>query len=262
MVLKLRGLALVVLGAAAAGCVSKGRYDQAVSAVNVEKEASRRATLRITEVNRKLADLEQRLRERESALGRRDQERAQIELDLAVVTKEREAAQELADQLRGELGRVGDHLRAFSAQKQELTTALEQAEQRVAKLDQDQERSLRTTRVMRDLALLLQEPVSTGKLTLDVSNGQPMLSVPNAHLFTRNAKSIDWRGVRVLKAVARLSALHPKVRFELSEPGTSGGEGATLLHLVGEKLGKLGLKAERVSFKPERTASPSSADTP
>src|SRR5690606_6764842 len=109
------------------GCVPSTTYEQAQSAAEVEREGHRRTALQLEATQAELArekseraalasqktELEHRLLSGESQL-------AQVSLDRENSDKASQQQSELVTQLRGELARVGDHLKEFEGDKQEL----------------------------------------------------------------------------------------------------------------------------------------------
>jgi chromosome segregation ATPase len=128
---------------ALSGCVPATSYEQANSAAEVEREGHRRAAVKLAaaEEELKLAkaekvallaekkDLEARLQTEESAL-------AQTSLDMESAKKENEQQTELVTQLRGELARVGDHLKTYQGDKDALAEELAAAEAKIKLLEE------------------------------------------------------------------------------------------------------------------------------
>jgi chromosome segregation ATPase len=78
-------------------------------------------------------------KELEARLQKEESELAQTSLDMESAQKAHEQQTELVTQLRGELARVGDHLKAFQGDKDALAEDLSAAEAKVALLEQQVE---------------------------------------------------------------------------------------------------------------------------
>lgn len=116
-------LTRVLIGALLlSGCVSATAYEQATSAAEVEREGQRRALARLEQSDEKLRRLEAERAALEGQLAAREEQGATSELSVTRVSKERDEQAELVVQLRGELERLGEHLKVFSEQKGALSS--------------------------------------------------------------------------------------------------------------------------------------------
>lgn len=140
-----RTLVLRALAASFAlgGCVPATTYEQATSAAEVEREGHRRAALRLAAAESELervkaekAAVQAEKSDLEAQLAKEEQELAQTSLDMESAKKAQEEQSELVTQLRGELARVGDHLKAFQGDKDELADKLAEAESKVKLLEE------------------------------------------------------------------------------------------------------------------------------
>jgi hypothetical protein len=204
-------LALLV----SASCVPVTRYEEARSAAQVEMEGRRRAEHRVTEVEYERDRLRAELEGRDGALRQRDEAIDESKLASGVLAKERDQAAELVEQLRGELARVGEHMRTFSEQKRELEQALGSGK--------GAERSARSARVARDLTLLLHEPIASGALGLDLRDGELTLTVADPNQLDEAGLS-GPQGAALVRAVARIAELYPEAKIELRERGAASAE--------------------------------------
>lgn len=132
----------VALSFALGGCVPATKYEQASSAAEVEREGHRRAVARLNAQEEELmrvkadnAELANRKAALEDQLKKEESELAKTSLDMEGVEKERQQQAELVTQLRGELARVGDHLKAFESDKEGLKGKLEAAESKIKLLE-------------------------------------------------------------------------------------------------------------------------------
>ncbi len=133
------------VGAACAlsGCVPSTQYEQATSAAEVEREGHRRAAERLAaaEAALKKAQTEREAlladkKTLEASLQKDEHQLAQASLDIETTQKQREQEQLLVTQLRGELARIGEHIKTYQDEKGDLESRLQEAEARLAEKDQ------------------------------------------------------------------------------------------------------------------------------
>lgn len=128
-----RGLAATFV---LSGCVPAVQYEEAQSAAEVAREAERRTAEKLASVEQELERLEQERAQASERAAQYDLELAEAALERTYLEKQRDESAALVTQLRGELARVGDHLRSFSDERAELGERLEAAQ---AELDRLQE---------------------------------------------------------------------------------------------------------------------------
>ncbi len=122
---------------AVTGCVPAVQYEEAQSAAEVEREGHRRAAQRLYAAEQELAKLKAEHEQLKARLAEKDQTLAAVELDVQRAAKQRDEHAELVTQLRGELARVGDHLRAFSVEKDGLNQRLDAAQSELERLTEE-----------------------------------------------------------------------------------------------------------------------------
>lgn len=125
------------------GCVPATAYEQANSTADVEREGHRRS---VEELARTEAELTQIRTERDRLLTERNQllsrlkneetVSAQASLDVQTGEKATEQQQELVTQLRGELARVGQHIKVYEGERSDLRTELDTTTAALAEKDQ------------------------------------------------------------------------------------------------------------------------------
>jgi len=235
-------LALALFGS---GCVSQSVYEEAQSAAQVEREAHQRADARRVVVEQSLAELQGSIARRESALAEQERRLAEADLNLKLANQERDASGQLVDQLRGELARVGDHLRVYSEQKDRLAEELRVAENRSRQLDEKSERVERVASVVRDLSLLEGPAIHAGSILVGSDGRDPMLSAPAQALGSGSTLSPDAQ--RIVKALARLAELHPYTHFVISQPSEAGASDPALLRALSAALIGEGVLSTRVA---------------
>jgi len=136
-----------------------------------------------------------------------------------VVSDERKQAAELVEQLRGELERVGEHLREFAHDKSELSEALAAAQRRLERLG-ELERSVQfRALVARDLALALHEPLTTGEYELSVEDGSVVLRVPAARIYAPDGEALHPEAVQLCRVLVEATREHGESYIALTESG-------------------------------------------
>ncbi|MCA9597135.1 MAG: hypothetical protein KC776_27665 [Myxococcales bacterium] len=240
---------LLLLTPATAGCVvPAARYEEARSAVSVEQEANRRMLAQLRDIDTKLEQANAGLREREQQLEKKDQRIAELSLQSSVAEQEKTDASDLVEQLRGELGRVGDHLKAFAEDKKRLSEALSAAEQREKRLSEAEQLSSETGALIRDMSLLLHDAVGTGDVELEVDNGRVVLRIPRDGL---TGEKLSATADKSLTALGRIASLHPKARFEINDALGQSEPASPKLPAtrVKSELSARGVPAERVGVR-------------
>jgi len=239
---------LAALGAAFGACVvPAARYEEAVSAAEVEQDGHRRTLAILYATEQKLGQAEAQLREQEKRLGEREELVAEAQLQGSVAATERDSASSLVEQLRGELARAGDHLSSFATQRNDLASQLEAAQARVTRLGAAAERLDELGRVVRDVTLLFGDSVTTGEIELEIKDGKPQLSVPSERVWKSGGNELTPEAKKMLEAMGKLASRHPRVHFELAEQGAHGDTSLRLLPLV-EVLTAQGITGDRVSI--------------
>ncbi|MEZ4226593.1 MAG: hypothetical protein R3B13_36940 [Polyangiaceae bacterium] len=213
-----------------AGCVvPQTRYEEARSAISVEQEAHRSTLEQLSKVSNDLAKAEQALRTREQRLEEREQKIAEVSLAESVAVQEKESATDLVEQLRGELSRVADHLRAFADDKQRLGDALKAMTERAERLAAAEQSVATRAGLVRDLSLALHQPLTLGSLELGTHEGRVELLIPRDELGEKPGAAANQSFV----ALNRLASLRKELRFELvdatalSEDAAGSPEGST-----------------------------------
>ncbi len=226
--------ALLLLGVCS-GCVPVTRFEETQSAAEVEMEGRRRAEYGIEQIKAENAELRARLSQQGAALSQRDEALAQAELDGTTQGKLRQDAEGMVEQLRGELARVGGHLQSYHDEKQKAEAS------RLV----EAERGRAMSRLSRDAALALPEPIATGEYTLDAEASAVVLRVPREKLLNEDG-SLKPEAEPTLKAVAQLMALHKPFKLRV-EDSTAASDAIAVSRLV-TALGEHAVPAER--FEP------------
>ncbi len=197
-----------------AGCVvPQTRYEEARSVVAVEQEAHRRTLAELAVISNKLAKAENAIREREKRLEQRDQKIAEAELAQSISQQERQSASDLVDQLRGELSRVGDHLRAFADEKKRLADALSATKARADRLAEAEKTVASRADLVRDLSILLHKSIALGSIELSAREGRVELLIPKDELGEKPGPVAG----QAFAAISRVAKLRKSLKFELSD---------------------------------------------
>lgn len=228
-------LALLLLLGVFSGCVPATRFEETQSAAQVEMEGRRRAEQRAQELQAENAELRAKEQRSAQALDEREQALSQAQLDSSTVGKQRQEAEGMVEQLRGELQRVGGHMQAFNDEKHKLE----------ATLGVEAARGRELAALSRDLALSLAEPIATGEYTLDPEQNAIVLRLPRAKL-TNDDGSVKPEAEPVLKVVARVLQLHKTAKLRV-EDSSAPGDALAVQRLVAA-LTERAVSAER--FEP------------
>ncbi len=201
-----RQLMLLLVVGTLVGCVPATQFEESQSAAQVEREGRRRAEQQAQELNDENSQLRLQMQQEKRALEERDQALSQAALDTSAQGKQRQDAESMVEQLRGELARAGNHLRTFHDDKQKLEQALTSETARARAL----------ARLSRDLALTFSEPIATGEYTLDAEQELLVLRVPRQGVLG-DASDVQPQAARLLENVARLMQLHPRAKLRVCD---------------------------------------------
>lgn len=200
--------------------VPQNRYDEVEAKLHGEEGLRRKSETELARVSAELARVSQALDGKEQSLVAREGDLAQAQLEAQQVGREKNDAVELVEQLRGELARVGEHLRAYSDRKQELEAALAHAESRAKELESAEHDLAAKVLVMRDVTLALAEPASTGKVIITSVDGKPTVRFDAHEVFSGKGSDLKPDIVAALERVAGAVAPQNGVRVELSDLST------------------------------------------
>jgi flagellar motor protein MotB len=236
---------LLLLLGILSGCVPVTRFEETQSAAQVEMEGRRRSEQEVSRLEAENHSLRAQLAQQQSTLEAREQALSEASLDSSTLGKQREDAESMVAQLRGELARVGGHLQAFNADKQKLTQAL----------TDESARSRALARLTRDVTLAFADAIATGEYVLDAAQNRAELRVPRADVLA-DGGTIKPNATPLLQGVARLLQLHQQVKLRVEDTGP-GGDASAVSRLLGA-LGERGVKGER--FEPlAENAAPAAA---
>ena len=170
-------------------------------------------------------------------------ERSGLDLDLTVARRERDDAQQLVEQLRGELARVGRDVRTFAGRNAQLQESLEQAEARVDALAAAERAAEERTEMFSELALSLRGDLAQRVVDLELVAGRPVVLLLSTGA---NAEGLYERGVNAVRVVGRVVAARSSARVEVR---VSPPAGPALGQAVAQALSEGGLTASRVAVR-------------
>jgi chemotaxis protein MotB len=204
--MKVRGIVVVSLLASLAGCVSTGKYDEAVrdatsARTERDKSAASHAAARrdlesqIAALNGSVRDLEARAKERDAALvaaGKRGND----------LQKTLDDATAMSASLRAELTRLGKDADRLLQEKGALASSLAEARARLEELRRAQAAAEGRAKLYKDLALKLKKMIDAGDLLITLRDGRMILQLPNDVLFDTGKTELKPAGQAALKQVA------------------------------------------------------------
>lgn len=200
--------------------VPQNRYDEVEAKLQSEEGLRRKSDAELARVSAELARVSQALDGKERSLAAKEDDLAQAQLTAEQIGREKSDAVELVEQLRGELGRVGEHLKQYSERKDELETALSNAEARAKELEAAERDIAAKVLVMRDVTLALAEPASAGKVIITSVDGKPTVRFDAHDVFSGKGAELKPDIVAALERVAAAVAPRSTVRVELSDLST------------------------------------------
>ena len=249
--------ALALLGTALVspllvGCfVPQNRYDEAVTRLREERAAHKADTDDLGRAKAELGRLNETLGSREQSLTAREGELSQVKLDSDRVSTERDDAVVLVEQLRGELARVGNNLREFSEQKQELEAALAEADLRAKRLDQAEKSVEAKVLLVRDVSFALGDAVSKGIASVTVVDGKPAVRLDAAEVFSGKGGGLSSASVAVFEHLGTTIAERKGARLELGDRSTdsvSPEDRIVRLQRVADVLSRQKVGLDRIGF--------------
>ncbi|HEX2877272.1 MAG TPA: OmpA family protein [Polyangiaceae bacterium] len=211
---------LLSLALATSGCVSAGKYDEAVAASDRAAAELRAAKLRAAAELKEKSERANRLDEALRGVEAKQAEQAS-ELHMAIdryaeCSTARDEATAQGQQLRAELERQGKNVDQLLASKGALSTSLEQARARLEELRRAQVAAEARAALFRDLALRLRRMVDAGELEITLRNGRMVLVLPTDVLFDSGRAKVGPRGKEALSQVAAALATVKDRRFQVA----------------------------------------------
>jgi chemotaxis protein MotB len=177
----------------ATGCVSQGKYDEALKNANDARIAMQRSNAEKTTAERECEAQTARLMARSASL--------QVTVDNQAV-----ANAELRQALK-ESGKSEDQL---LSEKGSLSAELMQSRVRLEELRKGQAAADARAALYRQLALKMQRMIGAGEASISVRDGRMVLAMPNDVLFDSGRTEIKKRGQAVLEEMAGILKTVPR----------------------------------------------------
>ncbi len=207
----------LVLLLAVSGCVSTGRYDQAVADAATRLRAAKASSAAdLAKKDRQLADANEARREIDAKNAAQSEELHQA-IDRYVgcgTSLDEVTAQD--QQLRAELVRAGKNVDELLSSKGALASSLAQAKARLEELRKAQVAAEARAALFRDLALKLRRMVDAGELEIVLRSGRMVLVLPTDVLFDSGKAKLGARGKEAVSQVATVLATLKDRRFQIS----------------------------------------------
>lgn len=215
---KVRFFSTVLAATTLVGCVvPQNRYDEVADKLRSEEGLLRKSEAELARLSAEVVRLSQTLDGKEQSLVAREGDLAKAQLEAEQISREKNDAIDLVEQLRGELGRVGEHLREYAGRKEELEAALARAEARAKGLEAAEKDLAAKVLVMRDVTLALAEPVAAGKVVVTSVDGKPTVRFDAHDVFAGKGAELKPDIVAAIEHVAAAVAPQNGVRVELSD---------------------------------------------
>ena len=213
----------LLAGTAATGCVVPAtKYDEAVSAIRVEQSAHRRTANRLYAIEKRLhaamqaIDARERgMRDAKTAASQKELALSDAELRVETAVKERESTAALVTQLRGELERVGSHLRVFASDKSRLAAELKRAEARIEALRRSQNKTSSRVQAFKALAVAFASDLAAGRAELNMDRSASELRLGARRIFDSEGQISTAGRSRLRKLAAAASAEGLKLELAL-----------------------------------------------
>jgi chemotaxis protein MotB len=167
------------------GCVTQGKYDDAVRSADDVRAQLQRAT-------------------------------AQDAVKLAALQSKLDEETAINQQLSEALDRSGQNAGALLAEKGTLASALDQSRARLEELRRAQAAAESRARLFHDLALKLKSMVDSGQLAIVLRDGRMVLQLPNDVLFASGQVDIRPQGHAALTQVASVLGTIPERHLQVA----------------------------------------------
>jgi chemotaxis protein MotB len=211
---------LVLLASLATGCVSRGKYDAALSDAARERATSsaerERLDRRLTGTEAELGRLKRYIAEAEARCRRTEAEAKEMNASAFACSKALDEATAINASLRSELERLGKDVDQLLATRGTLASSLEQAQARLDELRRAEAASVARAALFRDVALRLKRMIDAGELRIVLRSGRMVLVMPNDVLFDSGKTEIKPRGKEALGELAAVLKTLDKRAFQVA----------------------------------------------
>jgi chemotaxis protein MotB len=198
------------------GCVSSGKYDEALASSQRASAELRAAKLRSAKQDDALASATRTLHAVEA---RNVQQAAELQAAFERYTATRRALDEAtaqSQQLRAELERQGKNVDQLLSTKGALASSLADARARMEELRRAQAAADARAALFRDLALRLKKMVDAGELEIKLRSGRMVLALPTDVLFDSGKAKLSSRGREAIAQVSSVLATLKDRRFQVA----------------------------------------------
>lgn len=186
-----------------AGCVTRKEHDRLMAEAARRLSATQQAAasdkaaadLRISDLNSRIAQLEQQLLAK-------DQELTRAQSQLAKLRGQLDDASALTARLSAALKKAGKNVDALLAQKGNLNQSLEDAKKRLQQLRKAQAASEKRAQLFRSLILKFKKLIDAGDLKIIMRDGRMVLQMRNDVLFDSGRTTVKQEGKDALQEVA------------------------------------------------------------
>jgi len=227
-----KGAAVLALLLGSSGCVSSLRYEEAVSAAEVEAEARKRTMAELQAAQARVVALENELAAREQRVVAEQRNVEESRYEQGVLAKQKQEEGLLVQQLRADLERSNQNLISYADEKARLERELSSVREQSAKqeplerLASDVERKLRV--------------LSPQKAPLLKRNGNSMVVVLEAEQLFEPAAAVLRSGYSsVFEVMARTLRERPELNLEVRESASDPALPATLGAARRERMSEL-----------------------
>lgn len=186
------GCVLALAAIVTTGCVSKGRYDEAVAQTRTTRAEIAKKDVALAQMS---TDLEQRradIAQMSTDLEQRGAEIAKLRRELDGLTRSSESARSVS----------GARISNLQARIAALEAAQTAAEARAA--------------LYKDLSLRLKRQIDDGDLAIVIRDGRMVLQLPNDVLFDTGRTELKPAGKKALVAVADVMRMMPERSFQIA----------------------------------------------
>jgi chemotaxis protein MotB len=205
--------ALLVAGAsacAAFGCVPSGKYD----ALSAEHEK----TVHDEETDRaRIKDLDAQIDAAAKLALERDQKISQLSTEQHNIQAQLDDATAINQQLRDQIQRLGGDVDKMLRERGTMTSALDEARQRLEELRRAQAAAQARADLFRDFAQRFQSMITAGQLTVGVRDGRLTMTLQGDLLFDPGRADVKDAGKGALLVIAKQLAGVQNHRFEIGD---------------------------------------------
>lgn len=211
--LTLAPLALLI---AASGCVSSGKYADAVASSDRASAELRAAKLREAQKDDEFATVSRRLHALNAGKAEQALELQSMTQRFAACSHSLDESTAQSQQLRAELERQGKNVDELLSSKGALASSLAQARARMEELHRAQAAAESRAGLFRDLAVRLKRMIDAGELEIKLRSGRMVLALPTDVLFDSGKAKLSPRGKETIAQLSAVLATLKDRRFQVA----------------------------------------------